>query len=149
MRQRKTTAASRAAESPFVTETVWNAGLAGTGVAADDRSLTVGHDGEWVPEHLLLLAAESCFMSTLLAIASADGVTVLGYVSSGHLTIPTQGGTPSVSLAPCVVVASADDERRIAQCARQAEQASVVARLLGDRLQITLDVRRLPRTAAT
>lgn len=135
----------RASASPFTTETVWNAGLAGTGVAGNDRSLTVGHEGDWVPEHLLLLAAESCFMSMLLSLASAAGITVLGYVSSGHFEVPDDIQlAPSVSLAPCIVVASDADAERIAACAKQAEKDSVVAQLLGSRLRITIDIRRLP-----
>ena len=128
--------------APFTTETIWHAGLAGTGTAVADRSLTVGREGDWEPEHLLLLAVESCFMSTLLALAALDGITVLGYVSSGHLDMPHDGGAlPRVSLAPCVVVAAPGDAERIAVLGRQAEEASVVARLIGDRLRVMLDVR--------
>lgn len=137
----------RAMTSPFATETVWNAGLAGTGTAATDRSLTVGREGEWEPEHLLLLAAESSFMSTVLALAAQSGITVLGYVSSGHLDVTNDAeALPQVSLAPCVVVATPEDAERIAGLGRQAEQASIVARLLGDRLRVTFDVRSVPGT---
>lgn len=136
---------SRASASPFTTETVWNAGLAGTGASGGGRELPVGHDADWAPEHLLLLAAESCFMSTLLSLASAAGIVVLGYVSSGHLEVPADGRVlPRVSLAPCVVVASDADAKRIVACAAQAENDSVIARLLGDCLQITTDVRSVP-----
>lgn len=131
--------------SAFATETVWNSGLAGTGATSDGRSLTVGHHGEWTPEHLLLLATESCFMSTLLALASAAGVAVPGYVSSGHLDIPADGRlAPSVSVSPCVVLESERDAERIVVCAKQAEKESVVARLLGGRVNVSLDVRVVP-----
>ena len=101
--------------SLFATETVWSASLAGTGTAAADRSLKVGREGEWEPEHLLLLAAESSFMSTVLALAAHAGITVLGYVSSGHLDVPNDADAlPLVSLAPCVVVATSEDAERIA-----------------------------------
>jgi organic hydroperoxide reductase OsmC/OhrA len=131
--------------SPFVTETVWNAGLSATGVAGDDRSLTVGRDGDWPPEQLLLLAAESCFMSTLLTLAADEGVDVLGYVSSAHLNVPSlPAEMPVISLAPCVVVASDEDAARIASCTRRAERESPVARLLGSQLRVAVDIRRLP-----
>ena len=101
--------------SPFATEIVWNAGLTGTGTAAAGRSLTVGREGEWEPEYLLLLAAESSFMPTMLALAAHAGVTVLGYVSSGHLNVPDDAeALPRVSLAPCIVVATSEDAERIA-----------------------------------
>jgi organic hydroperoxide reductase OsmC/OhrA len=133
---------SESATLPYSTETVWNAGLEGTSVANDGRSLTVGRDGEWAPEYLLLLAAESCFMSTLLALARQAGLDVLGYVSKGHLaTVPPHPDAPIVALTPCVVVASDDDVERIAKLAAQVTRTSVVARLLGDRLRVNLDVR--------
>lgn len=131
--------------SLFATETIWNAGLTGTGTAGADRSLKVGRDGEWEPEHLLLLAAESSFMATVLALAAHAGITVLGYVSSGHLDVPNDADElPRLSLVPCVVVATSEDAERIADLGRQAEQASIVVRLLGDRLRVTLDVRSVP-----
>lgn len=138
----------RAAISPYTTETVWNAGLAGTGAAGEGRSLTTGHEGDWTPEHLVLLAAESCFMSTLLALATESGIDVLGYVSSGHLHVPVDPmQPPALTLAPCVVVASADHATRVATLAADALRESVVARLLGNRLQVTLDVRAIPAAA--
>lgn len=135
--------------SPYSTETVWNTGLAGTGVADDGRSLTVGREGAWAPEYLLLLAAESCFMSTLLALARESGIDVLGYVSKGHL----QGRAgvvddASVVLTPCVVVASRDDAEKIGRLASHVKQKSIVASLLGERLRIALDVRAVPGGAS-
>jgi len=131
--------------SPYSTETVWNAGLSGTGVASHGRSLNVGYDGEWAPEYLLLLAAESSFMITLLALAREAGVEVLGYVSNGHLHLkPENGEAPSIVLAPCVVVASAADAAHIGRLADNVRRESIVARLFGERLRVTLDVRAVP-----
>jgi organic hydroperoxide reductase OsmC/OhrA len=135
----------RARASPFTTETVWNAGLAGTGMSGEGRSLTVGHEGEWSPEHLLLLAAESCFMSTLLALARAEGIDVLGYVSSGQLPVPDDPHAAlTVLLTPCIVVLNERDAKRIRGLARQAREESVVARTLGHALKVAVDVRVVP-----
>ena len=137
--------APRARALPFTTETVWNAGLVGTGMSGEGRSLTVGHDGEWSPEHLLLLAAESCFMSTLLALARADGIDVLGYVSSGQLHVPDDPqAVLSILLTPCIVVSTDRDAERIRGLVRQAREESVVARTLGRGLTVALDVRAVP-----
>jgi len=131
--------------SPYSTETVWNAGLAGTGVASHGRSLTVGHDADWAPEYLLLLAAESCFMSTLLALARQARIDVLGYVSKGQLqTRSDNGEAPSILLTPCVVVATERDAECIGRLAAAVTREAVVARVLGERLQVTLDVRVVP-----
>ena len=130
--------------APFTTETVWNAGLAGTGAAGEGRSLLVGHEGEWVPEHLVLLAAESCFMSALLRLLADAGIEVLGYVSNGQLQVSDDAHQgPSVTLLPCVVVASAEAAEQLTRLGEEAKRASVVARLLGDRLRVTLDVQTI------
>jgi organic hydroperoxide reductase OsmC/OhrA len=133
------------AASPYSTETVWNAGLSGTGVANDGRTLTVGQEGAWAPEYLLLLAAESCFMTTLLGLARDADIQVLGYVSKGRLQ-PRDAGTegPAIALMPCVVVGSEDDVSRVFRLAGNVSRESTVARLLGDRLRVTLDVRAVP-----
>jgi len=139
---------ARRSTAPFKTETVWNAGLAGTGVAVEGQSLTVGHEGDWVPEHLLLLAAESCFMSTLLTLAVDAGIDVLGYVSKGSLDVPRDPGQASLLLSPCAVVATTGDAERLTALGRQAQRDSIVARMLGDRFRVELDVRTLPSEAA-
>jgi len=140
--------ATARAPSPFTTETIWNVGLSGTGQAGDNRPLGVGRDADWSPEHLLLLAAESCFMSTLLSVAASEGVGVLGYLSSGHLgPSDKEGQPPIVSIMPCVVISTDDDPQRIAECARRAEATSVVAQLLGERLRIRLEVRQVAPAA--
>jgi organic hydroperoxide reductase OsmC/OhrA len=129
----------------YSTETVWNAGLAGTAMADKGRSLRVGNDGDWTPEHLLLLAAESCYMSTLLTLARESGLDILGYVSKSHLhPHPRNGDAPALVLMPCVVVRSEDDAQRVAHLAGQVPRRSVVANLLADRLRVTLDVRAVP-----
>jgi len=112
--------------SPFSAETVWNAGLSGTGSCGEGQSLTIGHDAEWCPEHLLLFAAEGCFMSTLLTLALDAGIDVLGYVSTGRLHVPVEPlSRPALSLVPCIVVATEDEARR------RALESEVVQRHLG------------------
>lgn len=136
---------SRATASPYTTETVWNAGLSATGAAGEGRSLVIGHEGEWAPEHLLLLAAESCFMSTLLGLARDEGVEVLGYVSNGQLHVPRDPLAPlTMLLTPCIVVLTDKDAERIRTLALRAKERSVVARSLGECLSVALDVRAVP-----
>jgi organic hydroperoxide reductase OsmC/OhrA len=126
---------------PFSSETVWNAGLSATG-SAGGRSLSAGFEGDWAPEHLLLLAVESCYMSTFLSLAYVSGLDVLGYVSNARLehgTLP--GSAPLLSLAPCIVVGSPTDATLARETATAAASQSVVARLLGTRLRVAPDVR--------
>ena len=126
---------------PFSSEMVWNTGLSATG-SAGGRSLSAGFDGDWAPEHLLLLATESCYMSTFLSLAYVSGLEVLGYVSNARLDHGQQhGALPAISLAPCIVVGSATDATIARELASAAARESVVARLLGARLRVAPDVR--------
>lgn len=104
----------RAGLSPFSTETVWNAGLSGTGSCDEGQSLTIGHEAEWCPQHLLLFQSH-----------------------------------PTLSLTPCIVVATDDEARRVRRLVRQAVEKSTVARLLGDRLTVAADVRAVPEDPAS
>ena len=132
----------------YATETVWDGGCSGTGVCGDGHELSVGRgEGGWTPEQLLLLGAESSLMEAVLTAARNAGVDVLGYVSSGHLDVPDEpGARPCLTLKPCIVVASADDARRVALLSTVVTEASLVGRLLGAHLQVGIDVRLEPST---
>jgi len=133
--------ATRVMAFPFSSETVWDTGLSATG-SAGGRSLTAGFEGDWAPEHLLLLAAESCFMSTFLSLAYVSGLEVLGYVSNARLEPGTRaGGLPFISLAPCIVVASEADASNARDLLNATIRDSVVARMLGARLSVAADIR--------
>ena len=126
---------------PFSSETVWNTGLNGTGTAGG-RAVAVGFDGDWAPEHLLLLALESCYMSTFLSLAYVQGLDILGYVSNARLEHGAhQSASPAVSLAPCIVVGTPMDATIARELAGATVRESVVARLLGSRLRVTPDIR--------
>jgi hypothetical protein len=125
-----------------VTETVWDSGLTGTASTDEGRSLAIGDEGAWTPEHLLLFAAEGSYMASLLSLVQREGIDVLGYLSTAELH-PTavRQVPPSVLLLPCIVVGSDADAERVRAFARDAIEESPIARLLGDRLQVVLDVR--------
>jgi organic hydroperoxide reductase OsmC/OhrA len=125
----------------FATETVWDHGLVATGCASGDRTLDVGPDGTWMPEQLLLLAAEGAYMTTLLEMAERRGIRVLGYVSTAELVARGVDLPPSIALFPCIVVASEEDAEALRTLAHQVVWESQVAQLLGERLHVVPDVR--------
>lgn len=132
---------TRLVSFPFSSETVWNTGLSGAG-SAGGRSLNTGFDGDWAPEHLLLLSIESCFMSTFLSLAYVQGLEVLGFVSNARLEHGAHlSAAPSVSLAPCIVVSTPMDAVIAHELVNATMRESVLARLLGARLRVTPDVR--------
>ena len=128
------------------TETIWDGGVSATGVCGEGRELLVGRGtGEWSPEQLLLLGAESSLMESVLAAARDADVQVLGYVSSAHLDVPDEpGAAPRLTLKPCIVVASADDRQRARLMSATVGRTSLAGRLLGKRLHVGLDVRLEP-----
>lgn len=130
----------------YATETVWDGGCSGTSVCGDGQELSLGRgDNGWTAEQLLLLSAESSVMEAVLTAARTAGVDVLGYVSSGHLEVPDErDGAPSLTLKPCVVVASADDAQRAALLSSAVAKASLIGRLLGAHLQVGIDLRLEP-----
>ena len=132
--------------SPYATETVWDGGRSATGVCGEGRELTVGREsGGWLPEHLLLLAAESSLMESFLAAARDADIEVLGYVSSGHLDIPDEPDAAArLTLKPCIVVASVEEAERAERLSAAVARTSMAGRLLGNRLRVGLDVRLEP-----
>jgi hypothetical protein len=86
-------------------------------------------------------------MESFIAAAREAGIEILGYVSSGHLDVPDDpAAVPRLTLRPCVVVASPEDADRALHLARTVVRHSIAARLLGDHIQIGVDVR--PEAAA-
>jgi len=126
--------------APYTTETVWDGGGSATGLSQDGQVLRVGEGGGWMPEQLVLFAAETSFMDRFLAASRSAGVEVLGYVSSGHLEVEDGQQMPRIVLRPCVVVSSGEEAEALERIARTALTQSVVGRLCGGRVRVALDV---------
>lgn len=124
-------------------ELVWDEDLNATAVTERGAPIRIGPAASLSPPHLLALAASSCLMTTLLTLAGEAGVSLQGYVSSARLR-ETPGTVPDVALAPCVVVGSDADRRRIEQLWPQAIERSPTLRLLGTHLQVEPTVRVVP-----
>ena len=65
--------------------------------------------------------------------AYASGLDILGYVSNARFEqgSPHQASAPIVSLAPCIVVGTANEAALARNLAAESTRASAVARLLG------------------
>jgi organic hydroperoxide reductase OsmC/OhrA len=88
----------------------------------------------------MTLAAASCFMSTLLRLADAAGVPILGYVSISRLHVPSDHRRlPIMTLTPCIVVGSQGDASKVGELCQQASEVSDVCRTLQGRLQVVPD----------
>jgi hypothetical protein len=128
-------------EETFTIELVWDADQDATAVPWQPpwqgSTIQVGPKAGWLPAHLVTLAAASGFMSTLLRLAEAAGVPILGYVSISRLHVPTgRRSPPTITLSPCIVVASTEDAGKVVELCQQVSEISEVCRALEGRLQV-------------
>ena len=102
-----------------------------------------GTPGLWSPEHLLVLAANSCFMSTLMALAQHSKLTVVGYraQAEGRLEkIPGQGyRMTEIVLQPVATVQSEESLALAHRLLEKAERVCIVANAL--KVPIRVDAR--------
>lgn len=122
-------------------ELVWDAserGTARTSFGTLDVGDPAGHD----PRELFEAAIAGCMMQALLAAASAARIPILGYVSCAKLD-ERSTGIPCVRLRGCVAGPETVSEAELSRVTDEARQASPLARLLGDRLEIEWDLRVL------
>jgi peroxiredoxin-like protein len=93
-----------------------------------------GTEGLWTPEHLLVLAANSCLMSTMLALAEHNRLTLVGYRADAEgrvERIPGQGyRLTEIVMRPHITVQSEDDLARAEQLLAKAEKHCIVANAL-------------------
>jgi len=93
-----------------------------------------GTEGLWTPEHLLVLAANSCLMSTLVVLAEHNGLTLIGYRADaeGRLEkVPGQGYRfTEIVIRPLVTVQSEDDFALAEKLLAKAEKLCIVANAL-------------------
>ncbi len=114
----------------------------GAAIIENHPDLLIGnpHDaGRYSPEHLLLVAAESCLANTLFAIASMSKLNVLGYSSEaeGELIKEPKLGYRFVriSIRPTLKV-GAGDEARAERILEKAHQFCLIARSLNCPVEI-------------
>jgi uncharacterized OsmC-like protein len=122
-------------------ELLWDAaacGTARTSVGTVSVGDPFGHD----PGELLETAIAGCMMHAFLNAASAARIPILGYVSSARLD-EQSAKAPRVRLRGCVVGPARVSERVLSRLADEARQASPIARMLGDRLDVSWDLRVL------
>jgi peroxiredoxin-like protein len=93
-----------------------------------------GWPGFWSPEQLLVLAAGSCYLSTLLALAEHNQLALVGYHAGAEGRIePTPGQGykfTEIVLRPVVTVRSENDLALAHKLVEKAERVCIVSRSL-------------------
>lgn len=99
-----------------------------------------GWRGFWSPEQLLVLAASSCFLSTLLALAEHNRLTLVGYraEAEGQLErVPGQGYRfTQLVVRPVVTLQSEADLALAQRLLEKAERACIVGNALTVPVQV-------------
>ena len=92
-----------------------------------------GENGFWTPEHFLLAAATSCFVTTFRAIAEISKFEFIGLeVSAEGIVEKGEGGFQftRITLQPVLTVARESDQERGARLLEKAERSCLVSRSL-------------------
>jgi organic hydroperoxide reductase OsmC/OhrA len=120
-------------------ELVWDSGRAGTVLTPSGAIATVGDSGMFTPEDLICMAAAGCLMQNFLTRVERTHLNVLSYASTARLQHEGPDA-PRIHLKVYIVSAHTD-ESLIHEACRRCLETSPIARLLGDRLAVTCDVR--------
>jgi peroxiredoxin-like protein len=98
-----------------------------------------GEPGLWTPEHLLMAAVASCFVSTFRAMAEISGLAVQALRVSADGTLEkTEGGFrfTTITLRPVVEVPGEPDAARTLRLLQKTERSCFVARSLNSRVVV-------------
>lgn len=127
----------------------WTSGKEGVASSADGLpELPVasppsfgGPAGVWSPEHLFVLSAVACWMTTFRAIAEASNFAPLAVDAEGEGFLEKgddrRYSIPRLTLRPRVVVASEAERDKAMRLIEKAEQACLIARSM--RSEVTLE----------
>ena len=125
-------------------ELVWDARRQGTGRNTSGASLAVGDEAHFSPDDLVSLAAASCLMKSFLTLAAENKLPLLSYLSTSEVVHDDDARVPSrVRVRAYVVAANDTDRAGLEALVARAKAQSPVSRLLGDRVEVTFDVRVL------
>lgn len=126
----------------------WEGGRRGRGSSSDGLpDLPVaspppfgGPAGVWSPEHLFVLAAATCWMTTFLAVSEASKLEVAAIECAGTGTLEKGDDRrfwiPSILLRPRVAVLREEDRERALRLIEKAEGACLISRSM--RTQVSL-----------
>jgi len=130
-------------------ELVWNAERSATVLTSSGAVTELGSPGAPTPEDLLCMAAAGCLMRSFFELAENVTLSILSYASTTRVQSASADARPRVMVNVYLGVATGIDasvaERLCSACA----DASIVARLLGDRLTVACDIRVVADTEAT
>ncbi|HUF49117.1 MAG TPA: hypothetical protein VMM93_14970 [Vicinamibacterales bacterium] len=128
-------------------ELVWDAGRTATVRLPNGVELTVGGRQGLPPADLAAVGLAASVMAAFIDAARAAGCTILGYLATTDVAAGA-GLAPVVRLRSYVVSAADIDNALFTELTGLALDRSIVARLLGDSLDVRWDLRVLHGAAS-
>lgn len=106
--------------------------------------LDFGGPGDaWSPEHLLLAAAETCFLFTLQAVARASKLDFTSLTLEGEGTVDRQDGVTrftEIVLRPRLTLPSGTDRDRALRVMQKSEKACLVTASLSTPIRLEPEI---------
>lgn len=103
-----------------------------------------GPGGLWTPEHLFVLAATSCWMSTFLAIAETSRLEVGAVEAAGEGSLEAGDDRryriSHIVLRPRVTVRRAEDQERALRLIEKAEKVCLIANSIHTTIELVPEV---------
>jgi organic hydroperoxide reductase OsmC/OhrA len=103
-----------------------------------------GEPGYWTPEHLLVAALESCFMTTFVAIAERSKLPFLSYRSSaiGRLETTATNGLElaQVTVRPVIRIEHEEERDKVRKVLEKTEKNCIVSKALGIPVRVEMRI---------
>jgi|SRR5713226_468870 len=93
----------------------------------------LGEPGRWTPEHFLVAAVASCFVSTFSGIAEKSGLEFASFKLDAEGLLANEDGIwrfTEIKLRPVVAVLKEEDHDRAIRLLEKAEKSCLIARSL-------------------
>lgn len=88
-----------------------------------------GVDNIWSPEHLLISAVNSCFMTTFLAIAGNSSLAFTGFSCESKGTLEKKDGKywiSEIELEPAIIIVNASDKEKTERIIKKSEENCLI-----------------------
>ena len=103
-----------------------------------------GREGNWTPEHLFVASVNTCLMLTLLAIAENSKLSLVSYSSTAKGKLEKVQGAgyqiTEIVVKPRVVVASAEDLRRMPKILEKAKEGCFISNSIKSTVKLEPEV---------
>lgn len=93
----------------------------------------LGEPGRWTPEHFLVAAVATCFVSTFSGIAEKSRLEFMSFNLGAEGLLDNEDGTwrfTQIKLRPLVIIQKEEDRDRVLRLLEKSEKSCLVARAL-------------------